>query len=167
MKNHKMGLLSPSYRFALVFGSKQAATANQKAISHDYFHRLLLVCTVLIALTAAPCRATNLDAPAACAQLDKDANSWSVTAHLKCSLGDGAIVTVDRWYVDLSGFEGFSDAVYASGNSVTFSLHGPTSSLPLDAELALITVTDPDCGGTSQWLVRTDGGGSIVMMDEL
>lgn len=162
-----MGLLSPSYRFALVFGSKQAATANQRAISRNSFHRLLLVCTVLIALTAAPCRATNLDEPATCAQLDKDANSWSATVHLNCSLGDGAIVTVDRWYVDLSGFEGFSDDVYPSGTSLTFSLHGPNSSLPRDAELALITVTDPDCGGTSQWLVRTDGSGTTLILDGL
>ena len=93
----------------------------------------------------------------------------TVSMHLHCALSDGGTYSKISLFEDINGFTGFSDAItLESGRQVvTYTLSGPTSALPSNADIALVTVVDANCGGTHTFLVRSDGIGSVLVMDEL
>ena len=91
-----------------------------------------------------------------------------MSIHLPCPLSDGGAYSKMSLFEDNSGFDGCSDAIsLGSGKQVvTYTLTSPTSTLPGNADVVLITVVDGSCGGTRSFIVRTDGIGSVLVMDE-
>ena len=95
------------------------------------------------------------------------AHSWSITVHLDRSVDPESVLFLSQ-IVGQSGFEGFIDASEVDPDrlSITYFLTGPSNVLPSSAEVAVIYATD-DAGGRSRaYQVRTDGAGTMLLMDE-
>ena len=123
---------------------------------------------VILLFTYATLRAAAPTSPLPLAPESKTTYTYTVSIHLSCPLSDGGSYSRMSLFEDNSGFDGFSDAItLESGRQVvTYTLSGPTSSLPGDSDVAYITVVDGSCGGTRNFIVRTDGIGSVLVMDE-
>lgn len=93
-------------------------------------------------------------------------NTWTVSVTLECPLSSGAEAFMES---HLGEIPGFSDNLSLSSNRqvVTYTLTGPSSELPSNVVAAEITVHDPECGGATNFIVQTDGGASVLIVDEL
>ncbi len=96
-------------------------------------------------------------------------NTWTVSVTLECPLSSGAEAFMESLLGETAGFSGFSDNLSLSSNRqvVTYTLTGPSSELPSNVVAAEITVHDPECGGATNFVVQTDGGASVLIVDEL
>ena len=158
------GLLSSSQSFAQNFVALINSPATRLAVSS---HLRFLVWAMLLCVGAT----LHAASPAATMKPVPDAKTtykYTVSIHLSCPLSDGGSYSKMSLYEDDNGFDGCSDAItLESGRQVvTYTLSSPTSSLPGDSDVALISVVDGSCGGTRNFIVRTDGIGSVLVMDE-
>lgn len=94
-------------------------------------------------------------------------NDWYATINLSCAIGGGEVSTTSQ-FVGQPGFDAFSDETMPAlnGLSITYRLSGPSSTLPAGVDVAVITLADDDCGEVHTWQVSTDGGGTMLILDE-
>jgi hypothetical protein len=98
---------------------------------------------------------------------DPIAIEWYVTVNLSCAIGGGEVSTTSQ-FGGQNGFDGFSDETLPAinGMSITYHLSGPSSTLPANVDVAVISVIDDDCGEVHHYQVSTDGGGTMLILDE-
>jgi hypothetical protein len=165
MNTFPTGPSSSSQSFAPNFVALVTRPAIRPGVSS---HAGFLACAMLLCVGAT----LHAASPASPPRPGSDAKatySFTLSIHLSCPLSDGGAYSKTSLFEDNNGFDGCSDAItLESGRQVvTYTLISPTSSLPCDAEVALITVVDASCGGTHTFIVQTDGIGSVLVMDEL
>ena len=164
-----MGQLSPSYNYALIFSNITSLFQSGNDQQSSVWKRIgrISMALMLIALLCLPAQAsaTALELPESC----ETGYEWHATVYFNCPLGDGSSVFHESFYYGAAGFSGFSDnlTIHANAQGVTLTLSGPTSTMPPYAEIAIITVTDPDCSGATQYVVHTDGSGTVLILDML
>ena len=162
MNTFSTGQSSISYCFAKNFlgfmhrqGAHLAPCLRLLAIA------LLLVCAqALHAATPSECPQPAADCPYT--------YTWTASIHLNCVVSDPTVISKLSLFMGHEGFEGFYDniALQSDGRTIVYTLSGPSPTLPTNAEIAEITVADPDCGGTRTFLAHADGSTSILIMDE-
>lgn len=160
-----MGQLSSSLFFAQIFPSQQPGNKLYRSFLTRQIQRILVLSTVLLLAFAGQGHAKTPHPVATASSIDETTYIWNAYIQLSCSLGEEGSLSMDEYYLDLEGFEGFSGSLSVNGTTVTFTLTGPSSTMPGDAEVAVITVSDPDCSGTQHFLVRTDGSGTILTLE--
>jgi hypothetical protein len=167
MKTFINGQQSNSTFFAQIFSEKYSQSSYNHAVAarHGRICRAFFLAAILLAVFMSPvctCAAFG-STPSA----PKDSYSFSVRIDLSCALGtDGEFSKVSLW-VGKPGFGGCDDNLSISGDlsTITYTLTSPGSSLPRNVQVATISVTDPDCGGTRNFVVTTDGLGTGLIID--
>lgn len=151
MKNFNMGQKSPSYNCA--------QKITNLALT------LLIISTLGFGAKANPNTSTSECPPVTVTQLSN--NDWFVTVHLSCAIGSGEVSTTSQ-FPGQPGFDGFFDETIPASNgmSITYHLSGPHPSLPSGTDVAIITLTDDECGEIHTWQVSTDGSGTMLILDE-
>lgn len=93
---------------------------------------------------------------------------WSISFDLSCSVSSEGTVSLKEIFKSDPAFAGFEAGVEigSGGQSIHFLLNGPQATLPPNAELAVISVMDPNCDGEARYLLSVDGGGIMIIIDE-
>jgi hypothetical protein len=127
---------------------------------------LMVVSILLTFFFVMPLQA-SMPASVACLELpSKTSNKWSIDVSLACALADAGTISVERLFDDQPGFaDDFT--LSADRHTITYNLFGTTADLPANADVAVIVVQDATCGGTHHYLVRTDGIGTMLILDEM
>ncbi|MEM6270872.1 MAG: hypothetical protein AAF998_15630 [Bacteroidota bacterium] len=95
-------------------------------------------------------------------------STFTAEVTLSCPAGSATVTTLDL-FLGQPGCDGFASSTDfgPSGTELHFSLNGPHSTLPSNAEIALITVEDDGCGEVHTYQITTDGAGTMLILDEI
>lgn len=94
--------------------------------------------------------------------------NWSIPIDVALPYSPGLTLSVKEMYKSQPGFAGFSSqaAYNPDTGSIKFSLSGPASTMPPAVALVVITIVDPVSNAEENYLISSDGGGIMLILDE-
>lgn len=93
----------------------------------------------------------------------------TIVIQLDTPVAAGSVCGLEELFGGVAGFEGMSSSVSlnAGGQTLTFTLTGGSgNALPAHQDVALLHLSDPVSGVEQDFLVLTDGGGTIMALDD-
>jgi hypothetical protein len=84
-------------------------------------------------------------------------------------MGPSGSIDLQNMLQSQPGYEDAAEIILLNPDkkSLSFQVKCSKAVLPSDAELAIVTAWDPHWGKMLKWRIHTDGGGTILLLDEL
>lgn len=134
--------------------------SNRRLVSPWNHYALMAMLATCFAFYPALNKATNLISPPYLTQ-----SSWSATTNLSNNSGTQLEVAVEFFLTEPTFTYQISFSTEQSQLTFTLESNSETS-LPPNAEIAVLELTNPVTSKVQRFRVRSDGGGMIIAIDE-